>query len=102
MARFTLNANYTLKDLGCEVLRAARGRANGSRGQEEEAEKKIRDMIAQLEGRDVQFVYDTERLINVIIPDIRDKVSEDDEEESWCNDFAYEAMGGIVVFGCGS
>ncbi|NVO57827.1 hypothetical protein HW561_18680 [Rhodobacteraceae bacterium B1Z28] len=102
MARLTLNPNYSLKDLGCEVLKAARGRAVGSKGQEEEAEMKIREMIADREHLDVKFVYDTDKMINIIIPDLSDKITEDNtDHDCWCCDFVYEAMGGIVVYGCG-
>ena len=102
MARLTLDPNFSLRDLGCEVLRAARGRALGEKGLEEEAEAKIRQMIAAQEGLEVHFAYDTQDLINVIIPDVSDKITEENADyKSWCDDFAYEAMGGIVVYGCG-
>ncbi|WP_298850875.1 hypothetical protein [uncultured Ruegeria sp.] len=102
MARLILNPQFSIKDLGCEVLRAARGRALGEKGLEEEAESKIREMVAANEGLEVHFAYDNKDLINIIIPDISDKITEDNADyKSWCDDFACEAMGGIVVFGCG-
>lgn len=102
MARLTLDPNFSLKDLGCEVLRAARGRALGEKRLEEEAEAKIREMIVEREDLEVHFAYDNKDLINIIIPDLSGKITEDNADyKSWCDDFACEAMGGIVVFGCG-
>ncbi|WP_299889063.1 hypothetical protein [uncultured Ruegeria sp.] len=103
MARLTLNPDFSLKDIGCEVLRAARARALGERGDEEKSEEKIREMIVEREQKEVTFVYDSKDRINIIIPDLSDKVTEDKPDyESWCCDLAYEAMGGIVVYGCSS
>ena len=46
MARLTINPNYSLKDLGCEVLNAARGRALGSQDDQDAAERKIQEILA--------------------------------------------------------
>jgi len=102
MARLKLKQDFSVKDIGCEVLRAARARALGERGEEEKAEGKIREMIAEGEHLDVTFVYDSRKRINIIIPDLSDKIGDDKPDyDCWCDDFAYEAMGGIVVYGCG-
>ena len=103
MARLILNPDYSLKDLGCEVLRAARGRAQDDKGEEEVAERKIHEILANVGNPEIKFVYDSPKLAHIVIPNLSGKVTEKEEDhESWCCKLAYEAMGGIVVYGCSS
>ncbi|WP_299899343.1 hypothetical protein [uncultured Ruegeria sp.] len=101
MARLTINPNYSLKDLGCEVLNAARGRALGSQDDQDAAERKIQEILADSGNPEVRFVYDTKDMVHIVVPDLSDKKPDPNpDHESWCCKLAYEAMGGIVIFGC--
>lgn len=103
MARLIINPKYTLKDLGCEVLNAARSNALGSQEGRDAAERKIHEILADVGNPAVEIVYDSKGKVHIVIPDLSDKEPDPNpDHESWCCKLAYEAMGGIVVYGCGS
>ena len=103
MARLILDPNFSLKDLGKEVLMAAKGKHLGDQAVMNAAQAKIESMFPGLENPNLNFAYDTPETVNVVIPDIGDKVVRDQE---FLTDFdfdhlAAETMGFIVIFGCG-
>ncbi|WP_417210462.1 hypothetical protein [Antarctobacter sp.] len=107
MARLKLNPNYALKDLGKEVLIAAQGKYSGNPTVFGSAEANIRKMLADdgnllLENPTVEFVYDSEDKVHIVVPYVGDKVVRDQDffPEFDLDHLAAETMGFIVIFGC--
>ncbi len=99
MARFKLNPGDEQKAVGEIVLQLAEA-AGANNGQISDEKQK-----AELEGRllglietsfrnSVKIVYDTPDKIHIVIPYLGKWKYSD-------NNFANEAMGGIVIMGCG-
>jgi hypothetical protein len=98
MARFRLKADSYEKDLGKLILQMAEaaGPNNGKIGDPDkmEFEQRLKDMIDPAYAGQIEFVYDTPDKIHVVVPFLGKTVYSD-------NDFANEAMGVIVIKGCG-
>ncbi|QUJ78146.1 hypothetical protein KDD17_17545 [Sulfitobacter albidus] len=98
MARLELNPEFKLKDLGKEVLNAGRAAAAGDISIAEEAEERITGMFPEEKRRPtIKFVRDTKDLIHIVIPYLPDGGG----AGSYADELAGEAMGQIVVYGCG-
>lgn len=97
MARLTLNPNATMKSLGAEVLKAAHANHTGAGAEQQSAESAISSMFTEGENPNIVFHYDTQDTVNVVIPYVGDNAVKGD----YFDDLASEAMGHIVVFGCG-
>lgn len=103
MARLKLDPNFTLKDLGQQVLLAASGRHQADQAIMDAAEANIAGMFTDPENPSLNFVYDTDQTLNVVIPNVGDKVVRDENflPEFDFDHLAAEAMGFIIIFGCG-
>jgi hypothetical protein len=98
MARFRLNAGYDDKDLGNLILKMAEaaGPNNGEIDEKQKAdfEQQLGALIDPSFAGKVEIVYDTPDKIHVVVPFLGKLVYSD-------NNFANEAMGYIVIRGCG-
>ena len=106
MARLKLKQNKSLKDVGRGVLVAAQADALGNAAAKQSAQNEITAMLEDLGGATVNYVYDTPTQINVVVPFIGNKMVRSaeamaDENQFELDEFAAEAMGFIVIFGCG-
>ncbi len=99
MARFKLREGYTEKDLGKLVLQIAEanGKSGGRLSQKEKADyqQQLSKMVDPAFAGAIQVVYDAGGVINIVIPWLGGK-------DYSGNDLANEAMGSIVICGCGS
>lgn len=108
MARLKLNPDFSMKDLGQQVLLAAEAHHNGNQAARDGAEAQMVNMFADAGGfqpgnPNIVFHYDEPNVVNVVIPSIGDKVV---RKENFLPEFdfdhlAAETMGFIVIFGCG-
>jgi hypothetical protein len=98
MARFRLKAGYDEKQLGEVVLKMAEaaGPNNGKLDERQLADftAQIQTMIDAAANDKFEFVFDTADTIHIVVPFLGKTVYSD-------NNFANEAMGGIVIRGCG-
>lgn len=109
MARFTLNAGSSPEDVGKVILDAMYGRFRAAKPPtESEVESALRDHLVETANSEFQIKvhFDTANLVNVVVPYL------DEEEIHWPPPkpddpgyhlwkIAYEAMGTIVIRGCG-
>ncbi|MEX0404901.1 hypothetical protein ABGN05_04405 [Aquibium sp. LZ166] len=98
MARFKLTSGSEDRDIGKAVLEAAEA-AGKNGGKLDDAEKRafearIKELIDPTFAGSVEVLYDTPDQIHIVIPYLPDATYSD-------NNFANEAMGHIVVRGCG-
>jgi hypothetical protein len=98
MARFRLKAAYTEKQLGEVILKMAEA-AGPNNGKLEQKQldgftSQLQTMIDSSANDKFEFVFDTADTVHIVIPFLGRKVYSD-------NDFANEAMGDIVIRGCG-
>lgn len=91
MARFRLKAGYDEKDLGKLILELAE---TSDREERTRLQREIGDMLDPGFTPDIEFVYDTDKTVHIVVPNLERKKYSD-------NDFANEAMGYIVLRGCG-
>jgi hypothetical protein len=98
MARFRLRDGYDEKDLGQLILSIAEaaGPNEGAIDEKQKAslERKVRALVDRKTAKQIEFVYDTPDKIHVVVPFLGQQVYSD-------NNFANEAMGYIVIRGCG-
>lgn len=113
MARLKLNQGVTLKRLGYEILELAAVPL----GQRSELEDNIKKMFdakkasGEPENPAIDFVYDTDTKVTIVIPDLQGKRVTRDMEvlrsdpsalaDFKIEDIAAECMGEISIRGCG-
>jgi len=108
MARLTLNPMYSLENLGEQMLFAASSEYAGATNEKGDAEGKIKEMFAdngsfKPGNPEIKFYYDTATKVHVVVPYIGNKVVQKAsvQPEIDFSQLAAEAMGFIVIFGCG-
>lgn len=109
MARFTLKAGSSLEDVGKVILDAVYGRFRAAKPPTgTEIEYALRDHFVETANDELQIKvhFDSRDVVNVVVPYL------DEEEVYWPPPkpgdpgyhlwkIAYEAMGTIVIRGCG-
>lgn len=108
MARLKLNPNNTLDELGQQLLIAASSEYEQLATERGTAEDAIRAMFANdgsfiPDNPAIEFHYDSPNTVHVVVPYVGDKAV---RKEAFLPEFdfdklAAEALGFIVIFGCG-
>ena len=98
MARLRLKSGISDRELGEIVLKMAEA-AGPKRGripkrEFERLRKRISALVEEEDDKYLEFVFDTPKVIHIVIPYLCDHTYSD-------NNLANEAMGTIVVRGCG-
>jgi hypothetical protein len=98
MARLRLKSGVSDRELGEIVLKMAEAagprRGRITKRDFERLRKRISAVVEEDDDRYLEFVFDTPRTVHIVIPYLGDDTYSD-------NNLANEAMGTIVVRGCG-
>jgi len=109
MARFTLKAGSSREDIGKIILDAVYGRfksAKSPTGSDVAAALKSHLVETASGGPEVKVHFDSDEVLNIIIPfldeeDVMWPLPDPDDPGYHLWKIAYEAMGTVVIRGCG-